>query len=761
MPQNICMWVGRRGLLLFVNLVCVFLSSCHQSANSFNYSYAANKADPISDAIDMGDWKVVLKLTEGKRDPLLELIRRRALYELKKFEDVLKTPAITDQRFASYDIFLKTLSAFNAEKYDVVISFDTPDDLPNPLLERLSMLHGEAHQELKQLEKARDLYEEFLKKYKRSSFRADVLVRLADIRLTLGEQEKAIQSYEDLYRGYPVSDNEDIARQKLIDSGRFAAIDTDAHLARIETLRRAALFKKAGREIELLLQKIEKRESRQRLELAMGQVRFGERNYRDAIKHARRALLQQLPEEIETQWRQILATSYIRTGAPEKGTKEFLLLLSKKINHGLKENIIYRLAMTALDNKEYSLAADYFKELRKDFSKGNYVESSHWFGALNDYLLGRSTEGAAGRNYLLNSITLLEKLPSLPDGNQFGAQSLYWLYLTHWLLDEKAKGKEIRRELEDNYPLAFHTRLLFKAPFKFLDDGKFYGGSSASQDLHIDSIEKISNDTAWQRLELFRSVNLKTWGSMELDRFLESYRGSDQRTLIAIADKLQGVEDWANLVRFAEKNFARPIKNLDLKDPIVKFHYPRAYEKEVLKYSSQFGVSPFLVWGVMREESRFRADVISVAGAVGLMQLMPRLGNRIGMTLRDSPSKRGQLTNPKRNIFYGTYHLLELQAQVDRLQVPEDLKPVLQVASYNAGIEAVQKWLKDKDFSSVDVFVESIPYQETRGYVKRVLQSAYVYYRLYGSGAKSEVFSDVQNSVSFNSNNGGTYETLR
>lgn len=177
---------------------------------------------------------------------------------------------------------------------------------------------------------------------------------------------------------------------------------------------------------------------------------------------------------------------------------------------------------------------------------------------------------------------------------------------------------------------------------------------------------------------------------------------------------------------------------MDLEDPILQYHYPRAFEKEVLKHAHNFNVSPFLVYGVMREESRFRADVISPAGAVGLMQLMPTLGNRIGLALRESIAKRGSLTDAKRNIRYGTYHLMELKAAVDKLGVSPSLRPILQVAAYNAGIEAVTRWIKDKDISRVDLFVESIPFQETRQYVKRVLQSAYIYYRLYGDAPKTE-----------------------
>jgi hypothetical protein len=74
------------------------------------------------------------------------------------------------------------------------------------------------------------------------------------------------------------------------------------------------------------------------------------------------------------------------------------------------------------------------------------------------------------------------------------------------------------------------------------------------------------------------------------------------------------------------------------------------------------------------------------------------------------------------------------------MDVSEDLKWVIVVASYNAGIDPVIRWLKQKDSTRVDNFVESIPYAETRLYVKRVLQTAHIYYQLYSlSEVKKEV----------------------
>ncbi|MDB5036571.1 MAG: hypothetical protein JWQ35_99, partial [Bacteriovoracaceae bacterium] len=298
MPHN--RKVSLRHLSLFV--VCVlsysFVSSCQKSISSLNFDFEANRSDPISQAIEAGSWEKVLKLSHDSRDPLLKLIELRALYELKRFSDVLAYPAITDSRFSSYDIFLRTLSAFESSKFDEVSKLAMPDDLPTPLKERIWLLHGEALQEKMELEPAKNLFEKFLKTFKHSAFRGDILIRLADIDLSLGDEEKSAERYKELYEFFPLTDSEDIARQRLIDSGHFSQIDTDAHLTRIQQLRKSANFKRAYQELQSLL-KGAPSDRRHRIELAMAQVRFGERNYSECLKLAKKALSQKLSEELE------------------------------------------------------------------------------------------------------------------------------------------------------------------------------------------------------------------------------------------------------------------------------------------------------------------------------------------------------------------------------------------------------------------------------------------------------------------------------
>ncbi len=118
------------------------------------------------------------------------------------------------------------------------------------------------------------------------------------------------------------------------------------------------------------------------------------------------------------------------------------------------------------------------------------------------------------------------------------------------------------------------------------------------------------------------------------------------------------------------------------------------------------------------------------------MQMMLPLGERIARAIGDGTVNRVRLADPKRNIRYGAFHLRELKRQVERMPVPEDLKPAILIASYNAGIEAVQRWLREKESTTADLFIDSIPYTETRLYVKRVLQSAHIYFQLYGDHDK-------------------------
>ena len=116
-----------------------------------------------------------------------------------------------------------------------------------------------------------------------------------------------------------------------------------------------------------------------------------------------------------------------------------------------------------------------------------------------------------------------------------------------------------------------------------------------------------------------------------------------------------------------------------------------------------------LVYATMRQESGFRPEVVSRAGAVGLMQVMPELARK----LAGQEVSRYKLRDPAINIALG---LQEMNALADEL---DDVYP-LSIAAYNAGKSRVRRWLKESGKMELDRFVERIPFNETRNYVRRV-----------------------------------------
>jgi soluble lytic murein transglycosylase len=158
---------------------------------------------------------------------------------------------------------------------------------------------------------------------------------------------------------------------------------------------------------------------------------------------------------------------------------------------------------------------------------------------------------------------------------------------------------------------------------------------------------------------------------------------------------------------------------------VWRIAYPPAFRSEIERWSEPAGVEPDLLQALMREESALDPLVVSGAGAIGLTQLMPATAQQVAKKLKlRKPSAQDLMDGPL-NIRLGAAHLGGL------LQKFGGCAP-LAVAAYNVGDGAVRRWVRERGTLPLDEFVEEIPVQETRGYVKRVLRSYAAYRLLYG-----------------------------
>jgi len=154
--------------------------------------------------------------------------------------------------------------------------------------------------------------------------------------------------------------------------------------------------------------------------------------------------------------------------------------------------------------------------------------------------------------------------------------------------------------------------------------------------------------------------------------------------------------------------------------------YPLAFREQIAKAAHDASIPADLLQALMREESALDPGALSSAGALGLTQLMPATARSIAqrLKLRDYTTQR--LVDPEVNIRIGAAYLGELYRRFHH--------PALALASYNAGPGAVAGWMKARGALPLDAFVEEIPLDETRAYVKRCLRSFAAYQYLYGSG---------------------------
>jgi soluble lytic murein transglycosylase len=153
----------------------------------------------------------------------------------------------------------------------------------------------------------------------------------------------------------------------------------------------------------------------------------------------------------------------------------------------------------------------------------------------------------------------------------------------------------------------------------------------------------------------------------------------------------------------------------------LSIRYPLPYRQLFEQSSSKASISLTWAYGIARSESLFMRDVRSGAGAVGLMQLLPATGRNVAKEIRLPYSGLRTLTDPESNIRLGTSYL-------GRMAERYNGNPVLATAAYNAGPHRVDRWLPESGTIDARIWIENIPFNETRKYVKRVLSAQAIFH---------------------------------
>lgn len=238
---------------------------------------------------------------------------------------------------------------------------------------------------------------------------------------------------------------------------------------------------------------------------------------------------------------------------------------------------------------------------------------------------------------------------------------------------------------------------------------------------------------AMERGRWFLEVGFRDWAERELDVARQLAGASPDVSLLLAKIYEEFAMPWQSVRLFESARTSLPWETRgEYAEDFRYLTYPLPYPVQVLDAAVENQIPAHLIYAIIREESRFESGVISRAGAVGLMQLMPDTARRVANRMELGTDVDGRLVDPGVNVSIGAWYASDLLRAGDG-------SVAWMLAAYNAGPSAAKRWL-EPGVAGADAItaVESIDYRETRGYVKRVVESANVYRALYfGTGAKN------------------------
>lgn len=347
----------------------------------------------------------------------------------------------------------------------------------------------------------------------------------------------------------------------------------------------------------------------------------------------------------------------------------------------------------------------------------------HWKVAWLQYLQRRPGAGDALRDHLV-------KFP----GSENASAALYYLGRLAEADGKLEEAKAYYSEAVARYPNHYYAdlaekRLTEPAVVKAVESAKvrgFLNGVAWPERRHPASFEPTV--ATLERIE--RGRLLDSAGLADLrDRELRFGAGTDGQPYVLAMHLARAADSTYRALRIM-KSLAPGYMSMQMENAPAEFWrllFPLPYRAALEMYSKQRGLDPFLVAGLIRQESEFNPEAVSAARAYGLTQILPSTGRAL-LKMSRRRFRASVLFRPEVNLRLGTTYLRGVYDKNG-----EKWEPTL--AAYNAGGSRVDNWLNWASYREPAEFIETVPFSETRNYVFAVLRNAKIYRKLYASSA--------------------------
>ncbi len=380
----------------------------------------------------------------------------------------------------------------------------------------------------------------------------------------------------------------------------------------------------------------------------------------------------------------------------------------------LLPNAYQRMALHYMQKGDRKKAGFWWRRLVQRFPEHNHAPEAYWKLAWYHYDQG-------GYKYAINSFK--QGLKSGQLGLEGTARHLYWLGKTQLKLKHRKSARSSFRKLVKLYPNTYYgVRIRNEDPLMVPKSAKPRILKTAWH--RSPPPPTAREEQLIRRCDFLLSVDEP---ELAMGKLRARLRRESTHALVWEASLLlHRYGQYHDLMRLAGNHYLVDLKRQSVQGQVWEFAFPRAYWDLIQEAAKKSGIDPYFALAIMREESLFDPRALSRSKAMGLMQLMPFTAKEEARRQKIRLGTREAVFDPRINTRLGTGYLGQLAKRFQD-------KLILTAGSYNAGPSNMKRWLKRWKGLSVDEFVETIPFLETRNYVKRVYRSFRIYKRIYQS----------------------------
>lgn len=363
--------------------------------------------------------------------------------------------------------------------------------------------------------------------------------------------------------------------------------------------------------------------------------------------------------------------------------------------------------------RDYPHAVTYYSELAQRFPRDEHAAAAHWRAGWLEYRQGLFAD--AGRMFD-------EQIRLYPTANESVA-ALYWRGRLHELQDHDLAAAAVDyRTVVSRYPHFFYA-MMARERLKAMGQPELTAATQTVDGYQppavphlVDTFPPDSPHIAKARLIANAGLNEYIGQEIAADPDSDSWSALAEAQIYAsFGETYRAMRALKRAVPYA---MTAPLSSIPL--AYWRILFPEPWWDTIKEESARYGLDPYLVASLMRQESEFNPSVISYANAYGLMQVEPNVGRMLARQQGISGFSTHELLNPEMNIRLG---VLYLKQKLDRFGGVQEYA----LAAYNAGDSRVVDWQSAGPYRGMDEFVESIPFTQTREYVEAIVRNEEIY----------------------------------